>query len=146
MGKNTRLNRKIRRKERHEKRKSAEQAYKKKMWEEGKKLIEPEYSAEGHYPADYSIELGKRLVSIIQGFRDRVIKEGTIHDPRVPEDVEKYLGPNDRIIYFFRKYRIKIRNFIILYNPDIPETNEFLYLKRAIETYWDEPQNLLNVL
>lgn len=145
MGKNTRQNRKIRRKERHEKRKAAGEAYKKKMWEEGKKLIEPEYSAEGHYPADYSIELGKRLFKIIQDFRDRVTEEGRIEDPRHPGE-NKYLEPGERMLYYFSKYRQKIRNFIILYHPDIPETPEFQYLKKAIETYWDEPYNLLSVL
>lgn len=145
MGKNTRLNRKLRRQARHEKRKAADQEHKRKMWEDGKKLIEPEYSSLGFYPEDYSIELGKRLVSIIQSFRDRVIQGGDIEDPRYPGE-GKILTQADQIIFYFQKYRIKIRNFIILYNPNIPETQEYLYLKKAIETYWDEPLNLLSVL
>ena len=140
------LNKKQRRKERHLKRKAATESHNKKMWEEGKKLIEPEYSSDGFYPESYSIELGIRLYNIIVSFRDRVISDGIIHDPRYPDDQEKVLSPNDRMLYYFRKYRKKIRDFIILYNPNIPETKEFLYLKRAIEVYWDEPNKLLNIL
>ena len=143
MGKNTRQNRKIRRQERHERRKAAGEQHKKEMWDSGKKLIEPEYSSTGYYPEDYSIELGQRLVSIIVGFRDRVRGEGIMPDPRNPKNM---LTENDRMLFYFRKYRQKIRDFLILYNPNIPETDEFLYLKKAIETYWDEPENLLNIL
>ena len=99
------------------------------MWEEGKKLIEPEYSANNrHYPAEYSRELGKRLWGIIQD-----LKEKADSDP-------------DKMIHYFRRYRIKVRDFLMLYDPEIPETDEFNNLKKAIETYWDEPEKLLSVL
>ena len=46
----------------------------------------------------------------------------------------------------FRMYRMKIRDFILHYNPDIPKTNAYEYLKSAIEAYWDRPEKLLLLL
>ena len=130
---------KERRKERHLKRKANDAAYKKEMWEEGKKLIEPEYSSSGYYPPDYSIELGERLYQIFKSYKDHVIQVGDVED----RNGNGIFSKEERFMEYFRRYKEKIRDFLILYNPSIPESVEFSYLKRLLETYWDEPNLLL---
>ena len=71
------------------------------------------------------------------------IPEGTIWNNL--NEVEKRKLINDQLIFKFRLYRIKIRDFILHYNPNIPKTQEYNYLKLLIETYWDTPENLINV-
>lgn len=104
--------------------------HKKEAWEAGK-LIEENHN-NGPYSAGYSIELGDRLYNIIQSY-----KEQAYQNPECPT------GDNDFMLKKFRMYRMKIRDFILHYNPDIPKTDAYEYLKMAIETYWDKPDKLL---
>ena len=53
-------------------------------------------------------------------------------------------GGNDLFVMRFRLYRMKIRDFILHWNPETPKTEAYLFLKGAIETYWDNPETLLD--
>lgn len=119
---------KERRRLRYERNVRKEIEHKKAAWESGK-LIEENHN-NGPYSGNYSIELGERLLSIILNYKNQC---------EAPEG-----GGNERFIRLFRLYRIKIRDFIIHFNPDIPKTDAYICLKGAIETYWDSPENLIN--
>lgn len=121
---------KERRRLRYERNVRKEQEYKKQAWESGKKLIEENHNG-GPYSGPYSVELGERLFNIIQNYRTKCLE---------PDG-----GGNDMFIMRFRLYRMKIRDFILHYNPDIPKTPAYNYLKSAIETYWDCPENLISL-
>lgn len=112
---------KERRQERHKKNIEKEIKYKQEAWSAGK-IIEPNHNG-GSYPGDYSIEVGKRLKSkIYPGSRNFT--------------AEEYISK-------FRLWKMKIQDFILHYSPEIPKSSEYLYLKHLLETYWDEPENLL---
>lgn len=106
--------------------------YKKDAWEKGK-LIEENHN-NGPYSPEYSIELGNRLYNIMQSF-----KEQAFNSKELLNSVQK----NEFLIIKFRMYRIKIRDFILHYNPIIPKSKEYNYLKLLIETYWDKPNELI---
>lgn len=106
--------------------------YKKDAWEKGK-LIEENHN-NGPYSPEYSIELGNRLYNIMQSF-----KEQAFNSKELLNSVQK----NEFLIIKFRMYRIKIRDFILHYNPIIPKSKEYNYLKLLIETYWDNPNELI---
>lgn len=110
--------------------------YKKEAWENGK-LIEENHN-QGPYSPGYSIELGDRLMKIIQGYKEMCLQPN-------PENGGEP-GGNEMMIRKFRMYRIKIRDFILHYNPGIPKTEAYEYLKLGIETYWDNPDQLIYVL
>lgn len=120
---------KERRRMRYERNVRKEIEYKKQAWENGK-LIEENHNG-GPYSGPYSIELGDRLYNIIQRYKDQCL---------APDG-----GGNERFVMRFRLYRMKIRDFILHYNPDIPKTPAYNYLKSAIETYWDCPENLISL-
>lgn len=119
-------NKKLRRKARYEKNLKKDITHKKEAWENGK-LIEPNHN-NGPYPEEYCIELGKRLVNIINQYRTQAQDSN--------EDQASYF------IQRFRLYRVKFRDFILHYNPDLEKTPEYEFIKRALELYWDEPENL----
>lgn len=120
---------KERRRMRYERNVRKEIEYKKQAWESGK-LIEENHN-NGPYSAAYSIELGDRLFNIIQRYRSECL---------APDG-----GGNEKFVYRFRLYRMKIRDFILHYSPDIPKTPAYNYLKAAIETYWDCPEKLISL-
>lgn len=139
---------KERRRLRYERNVRKEKEYKAQAWKEGK-LIEPNHN-NGPYPPDYSIELGKRLYERIQTNKglvyqspDSHLPEGFIWENMTEEEKRSHV--NNMLLYKFRLYRIKIRDFILHYNPDIPKTPEYEYLKLLIETYWDTPEKLIEV-
>lgn len=121
---------KERRRMRYERNVRKEIEYKKAAWEAGK-LIEENHNG-GPYSGPYSVELGERLYNIIQGYKDRCLGN--------PEIENK----NEHFITKFRLYRMKIRDFILHWSPDTPKTPAYLFLKGAIEVYWDCPENLLS--
>lgn len=121
---------KERRRMRYERNVRKEQEYKKTMWETGQKLIEENHNG-GPYSGPYSIELGERLYNIIQKYRTQCLE---------PDG-----GGNEKFVMRFRLYRKKIRDFILHYNPDVPKTPAYQYLKSAIETYWDCPDKLIEL-
>ena len=121
---------KERRRMRYERNVRKEQEYKKMMWETGQKLIEENHNG-GPYSGPYSIELGERLYNIIQKYRAQCLEQDG--------------GGNEKFVMRFRLYRMKIRDFILHYNPDVPKTPAYQYLKSAIETYWDCPDKLIEL-
>lgn len=140
---------KERRQQRYERNVRKEKEYKEQAWENGK-LIEPNHN-NGPYPADYCVELGKRLFDRITTNRDLIyqnpsahLAEGLVWEKLSPDLQKAHV--NSQLVFKFRLYRIKIRDFILHYNPGIPKTPEYKYLKRAIEEYWDNPDNLYSVL
>ena len=106
--------------------------YKKEAWENGK-LIEENHN-NGPYSPGYSVELGNRLYNIIQSYKEQALNNSELLD-----DTQR----NEFMLRKFRMYRMKIRDFILHYNPDIPKTEAYEYLKFSIETYWDRPDKLL---
>ena len=121
---------KERRRMRYERNVRKEQEYKKAAWESGK-LIEENHNG-GPYSPGYSIELGDRLFNIIQRYKEQCLENNEVG------------SKNDYFVTKFRLYRMKIRDFILHWNPDTPKTPSYLFLKGAIETYWDCPENLLS--
>ena len=121
---------KERRRMRYERNVRKEIEYKKQAWESGK-LIEENHNG-GPYSGPYSVELGERLYNIIQRYRNQCLEQDG--------------GGNDWFVMRFRLYRMKIRDFILHYNPDIPKTSAYLYLKSARETYWETPEKLIEVV
>lgn len=105
--------------------------YKKDAWENGK-LIEENHN-NGPYSPKYSIELGNRLYEIIKSFKEQAFSNSSLNS------VQK----NEFLLIKFRMYRIKIRDFILHYNPIIPKSEEYNYLKSLIEIYWDKPSELI---
>lgn len=105
--------------------------YKKDAWEKGK-LIEENHN-NGPYSPEYSVELGNRLYNIIQSFKEQAFNNSSLNS------VQK----NEFLLIKFRMYRIKIRDFILHYNPIIPKSKEYNYLKSLIEIYWDKPSELI---
>ena len=121
---------KERRRMRYERNVRKEKEYKKSAWEAGK-LIEENHNG-GPYSGPYSVELGERLYNIIQRYKDQCLNN------------EEIIEKSAQFIIKFRLYRMKIRDFILHWNPETPKTPAYLFLKGAIEVYWDEPENLLN--
>lgn len=105
---------KKRRKERHERNILKERLYKEKAWEDGK-LIE-----ENHNQKPYSIEYTKNLA-------ERLIK---ILINNNNQDT-KY------IILNYQKHKQKIRDLILLWNPELEKNNIYFFLKKSLEIYWD---------
>lgn len=106
--------------------------YKKDAWEKGK-LIEENHN-NGPYSPEYSIELGNRLYNIIQSFKEQAFSN---------KELNSSIQKNEFLLTRFRMYRIKIRDFILHYNPIIPKSEEYNYLKSLIEIYWDKPNELI---
>jgi hypothetical protein len=112
-----------------------EEDHKKEAWDRGK-LIEENHN-QGSYSADYTIELTKRLVKYIG--EELVISNSSDR-------------PSDRFIIGFRKYKIKIQDLILHWNPGVPKNDSYEMMKTLLETYWDEvvanknPDSLLNTV
>ena len=107
-------NKKERRKQRHERNIKKEQEYKKAAWDSGK-LIEENHN-QGPYSEQYTIDLTERLY--------------------------KYLGQHEEsdeeFIKGFRKYKMKIQDLILHWNPSVPKDSPYLGLKKLLEVYWDK--------
>lgn len=133
MPSNKSKNKKERRYQRYLRNKKKDEDHKKEAWEQGK-LIEPNHN-NGPYPVDYSIELGSRLRSIMTGKKEYILLT----------DDDKNLTKNDRFIEEFRKYRLKIRDYLIHYNPEAPKNEDYMYLIELYETYQDSPEKIIEL-
>ena len=120
---------KLRREKRHQRNKKKEEEYKKEAWESGKKLIEENHN-NNPYSSNYSEELGRRLYNILQGIYEKSLQFSEDKDQK------------DYILIRFRSYRKKIQDFILHYNPELPKTEEYEFLKNILEIYWDRPGDL----
>lgn len=99
--------------------------YKKEAWKNGK-LIEENHN-DGYYSTDYTTKLCDRLYDIL-----KKIKENS--------------KDNNECIVKYRKYKNKIRDLILRWNIDLDKNEKYYYLKNSIETYWDNIDNLINIL
>ena len=121
-------NKKERRKERYERNVSKEISHKKEAWDSGK-LIEENHNL-NFYTDQYSLELGNRLVS------------------KICSIISETGNREDKNTYFlseFRKYKIKIRDYIIL-SPLSSRNNSWIFLKNILEIYWDCSEDMFNIV
>ncbi|MBP3732170.1 MAG: hypothetical protein J6I84_02880 [Bacilli bacterium] len=122
------LNKKIRREARHQRNIQKELDHKKAAWEAGK-LIEENHN-NNPYSAEYTSGLERRLIEIIGDIRT---KSETYSDVK---------SRSDYVLFRFRAYRKKIQDFILHYNPELSKTEGYEQLKRLLEVYWDNPDDL----
>ncbi len=122
---------KERRHQRYLKNVQKEKDHKKEAWERGK-LIEENHNGESYSP-EYTVELEERLRTIISG----ILPQTAGMDSESSAEF---------ILLKFRLYRQKIRDYILHYPRSLPKSETYEYLKRAIETYWDTPDKLGEVL
>jgi hypothetical protein len=106
---------------RYEKNVQKEIVHKKHAWDNGK-LIEENHN-QGPYSENYTIALSQRLVQYISQERKRALQTET---------------PAQEYVRGFRKYKIKIQDLILHWNPLIPRGIEYNFLKTLLEVYWDE--------
>lgn len=133
MPSNKSRNKKERRYQRYLRNKKKDEDHKKEAWEQGK-LIEPNHN-NGPYPADYSVVLGFRLKNIMAEKKKQIVMT----------ESENGLTQNERFIEEFRKYRMKIRDYLIHYNPEAPKNEDYMYLIGLYETYQDCPEKLITI-
>ena len=100
--------------------------YKREAWANGK-LIEENHN-NGPYSADYSKELAERLRAIL-------------HNITFEEE-----NSDEKILYRYRQYKMKLRDLILHYSPEAERNWTYEFLKRSIEVYWDDTDNLVNWL
>lgn len=123
--------------------------HKKEAWESGKFILENHNG--GPFSPDYCLEFGKRLVDRITEGKTYVLStlgedlpEGMIWDNMT--DKEKHDNLNERFVRKFRLYRIKSIEFLLHYNPDLPKNGDYNFIKHALEVYWDERENLIDLV
>lgn len=117
-------NKKERRLQRHLKNKEKDQTSKEAAWNSGK-LIKPNHNHKP-YSILYSDQLGERLITRLRNFK------------QASSDNEEYLMK-------FRTLRIKCIEYILHYDFNFPKSNDFKKIKLLLDTYWDEPDNLINI-
>jgi hypothetical protein len=116
---------KQRRYERHCRNREKDQQHKEGAWRSGKLIEENHNNSE--YSSNYTIELCDRLVDILG---DSLIYCQSINN-------------NDLFLSKFRAYRIKVRDLILHWSSTVPKSDKYNFLKRVIEEYWDNPDNLI---
>lgn len=112
------LGKKERRRLRHERNVEKDKTHKKEAWEAGK-LIEENHN-QGPYSVEYTMNLTSRLVQYIL------------------DEKKKSEGDGSKFVEGFRKYRKKVIDCILHYNPSVPKGPDYHYLKNLLEVYWDE--------
>ena len=113
-----------RRLQRHLRNKAKDIKHKEEAWEAGK-LIKPNHNGKA-YPLEYSLELGRRLVE------------------RISQHRQNCNGDNELFKQKFRLYRKKCIEFILHYSQG-DKCENYRKIKTALETYWDNPENLINI-
>lgn len=103
-----------------------EQEHKKQAWEDGK-LIEENHN-DGFYSPEFTLKISSRLVERMTELKNTAEKD------------------NEKIIQGFRSYKIKIRDTILRWSPAVEYNSDYYYLKKLIETYWDNSSNLINII
>lgn len=118
---------KERRQQRYERNVQKEVTHKKEAWENGK-LIEENHN-QGPYSVDYTIAVSERLYKYILQEKERALISET---------------PDVNFIKGFRKYKMKIQDMILHWNPEVPKTKQYESLKKLLEVYWDDVVANLN--
>lgn len=118
-----------RKKERKEQRKQRniqkEIDHKKEAWENGK-IIEENHN-DSFYSPEFTLKISSRLIEIFSGLK-------------------KNITTNEEAIFKFRQFKAKVRDTILRWNPNVEYNQDYFYLKNLIETYWDSPETLIEVL
>lgn len=128
---------KERRRMRYERNVRKEIEHKNQAWAEGK-LIEENHN-QGPYSAQYTIALAERLYQYVGQERDKAIKvaNGEL-DPILDKKTQEVLSPAEIYVRGFRKYKMKVQDMILHWNPEVPKNEYYEFLKKTIEVYWDE--------
>jgi hypothetical protein len=130
---------KERREARHQRNIKKELDHKKEAWAEGK-LIEENHN-NGPYSKKYTEELCDRLCERLIAAHDLAINCKSNNEFLIRASGSR----SSMFINFFRRYKNKIKDLILHWSPESPKSMKYNYLKLLIETYWDMPDNLLNI-
>ena len=134
---------KERRRMRYEKHVRAEIEHKKQAWEDGK-LIEENHN-DGPYSEEYTLAVSERLYKYVGQERDRAdaVERGEL------EYISKRTGlpytPQEVYVWGFRKYKMKVQDMILHWNPGVPKNHYYDFLKLTLEVYWDEVKQNQNL-
>lgn len=130
---------KERRRIRYERNVRKEIEHKNQAWAEGK-LIEENHN-QGPYSEQYTVALCERLVQYVKQEYDRAYTPGGRSETYiVPTNPITGQPLTDDEIYVrgFRKYKMKIQDLILHWNPSVAKDSGYEWLKKLLETYWDE--------
>lgn len=113
---------KERRRLRHERNILKDQTHKKDAWDSGKIIYENHNNK--FFSPEYSVELTQRLW--------RMVLES--------------LKSEETFIRDYQKIKPKLIDSILMYNPEIPKLDEYQLIKYSLELYWDNRDNMFNLL
>ena len=127
---------KERRRMRYERNVRKEIEYKNQAWEEGK-LIEENHN-QGPYSAQYTIDLAERLYKYVGQEKEKA-RQVELGNIVITDKLTKLpLNPDEVFVRGFQKYKMKIQDMILHWNPEVKKNNYYEYLKKILEVYWDE--------
>lgn len=106
-----------RRKARHLRNKENDTRHKKEAWNNGKVILE--YNNGEDFSPTFTVELRDRLYYYVKEQRSKA------------KDPYEFLRS-------FQQYKSKIIQLILKYNPDVEQEGKYQFLKKSLETYWDE--------
>ena len=106
-----------RRKARHLRNKESDTRHKKEAWINGKVILE--YNNGEDFSPTFTVELRDRLYYYVKEQRSKA------------KDPYEFLRS-------FQQYKSKIIQLILKYNPDVEQEGKYQFLKKSLETYWDE--------
>lgn len=112
--------------------------YKNREWNKGRLILKKPLDSP-YLHEDICLALEKRLVDCIKAEKQEVLSSFSNSGLTAQQITEM-------IIKRYRKYKQKSIYLILHYNPTLKKTKNYQYLKVALETYWDNKNNLINVL
>lgn len=113
-----------RRKLRHEKNVLKDITTKQEAWDSGK-IIEPNHNHKAYSP-EYSEKLGKRLLGKLKKEKSKAIDNGNF-------------------LTEFRKIKKYYVAYILHYDHTRELSEDYHKIKNLLETYWDDPDNFINI-
>lgn len=119
------IQKKQRRYERHCRNRQRDLQHKEGAWKSGKLIEENHNNSE--YSPNYTVELCNRLVDILGNYLTYC----------------QNINNNNSFLSKFRAYRIKVRDLILHWNSTVSKSNKYNFLKKVIEEYWDNPDDLI---
>lgn len=112
------------------------------------KIIEPNHN-DSMFDYQRSVEIASKLVSRIKSTREFVksnpekfLKPDISWNLLTQEEKRKHI--NDVLLVKFRLYRKKVISFILHCDLEAKKEKNYLYLKRMVEMYWDDPDNFID--
>lgn len=137
------MDKKKRRQERHNRNIQKQKDQRQASWNSGK-LLRPQTQRDFWEPG-FCKEYGARLVERIKEYKQRV-SNGEFDDFEIPTKPGIRYTREELFVFKFRLYKKKIISYILHCSPDMPKDENYWYLKRALETYWDEPDKMYTIL